>query len=150
MSRRYIRIVNWDRYQHYKNRRPPWIKLYTELLHPFNKLNDLPVPTRYLFDRLLLLAAEYENAVPNDAELIGKVLRMEREDVTNGIESLAKGRWIQVSTRKHRASNRLATCVQNPSPETETENIKNQPPQTPPNVFPIPDLKNVENRVGGI
>lgn len=30
MSRRYIRIVNWDRYQHYKNRRPPWIKLYTD------------------------------------------------------------------------------------------------------------------------
>ena len=27
----WITVPNWDRFQHYKDRDPPWIKLYTEL-----------------------------------------------------------------------------------------------------------------------
>jgi hypothetical protein len=30
-SRDWIVVVNWDRFQHYKDRWPVWIKLYTEL-----------------------------------------------------------------------------------------------------------------------
>jgi len=30
---RWIVVRNWDRFQHYKDRRPVWIKLYPELLH---------------------------------------------------------------------------------------------------------------------
>jgi hypothetical protein len=30
---RWIIVPNWDRFQHYKDRNPPWIKNYTELLH---------------------------------------------------------------------------------------------------------------------
>ncbi len=26
------RIKNWDKFQHFKNRRPPWIKLHREIL----------------------------------------------------------------------------------------------------------------------
>ena len=29
----WIEIPNWDRFQHYRDRDPPWIKFYTELLH---------------------------------------------------------------------------------------------------------------------
>jgi hypothetical protein len=29
----YIVIPNWPKFQHYKDRLPPWIKLYLELLH---------------------------------------------------------------------------------------------------------------------
>ena len=28
----HLRVRNWERYQHYKERNPPWIKLYVELL----------------------------------------------------------------------------------------------------------------------
>jgi hypothetical protein len=28
----YLRICNWERFQHYRDRNPPWIKNYTELL----------------------------------------------------------------------------------------------------------------------
>ena len=31
MSERWIVIPNWDKFQHYTDRDPPWIKLYTEL-----------------------------------------------------------------------------------------------------------------------
>lgn len=37
------RIKNWKKFQHYKDRRPPWIKLYTELLddaHGYLPLSD--------------------------------------------------------------------------------------------------------------
>jgi hypothetical protein len=30
---RWIVIPNWERFQHYKDRTPPWIKVYPELLH---------------------------------------------------------------------------------------------------------------------
>lgn len=29
----FIVVPNWKRFQHYKDRNPPWIKVYTELLH---------------------------------------------------------------------------------------------------------------------
>jgi hypothetical protein len=32
MSDRYVYVVNWWKFQHYKDRNPPWIKCYTELL----------------------------------------------------------------------------------------------------------------------
>ena len=75
----YLAIRNWRKFQHYKDRNPPWIKFYVELIDSQNKLNDLPVATRYLFDRLLLLAAKENNAIPNDPELIAKLFRMEKE-----------------------------------------------------------------------
>jgi hypothetical protein len=101
----YLRISKWEQYQHYKNRHPPWIKFYTELLEPTNKINTLPVTTRYLFDRLLLLAANYANLIPNDSEWIASVLRMEREACANGIDELLKGRWLRETKTKRRASN---------------------------------------------
>jgi hypothetical protein len=33
MNDAWIVIPNWDKFQHYKNRQPTWIKLYTELDH---------------------------------------------------------------------------------------------------------------------
>jgi hypothetical protein len=104
----YLRVTNWRHYQHYGYRNPPWVKLYTELLEPTNKINDLPVPTRYLFDRLLLLAAKYSETIPKDSEWIASVLRMDHELVAKGIEELLKGRWLRETATKRRASKPLA------------------------------------------
>lgn len=100
----YIRIAKWEKYQHYKYRSAPWVKLYVSLADPQHKINQLPVPTRLLFDRLLLLAMKNENATPNDYELLAKILRMESEDVREGLAQLLKGRWIQVTKTPRRAS----------------------------------------------
>ena len=37
-----IVIVDWEKFQHYKNRNPPWIKLHTKLLrnYQFRMLSD--------------------------------------------------------------------------------------------------------------
>ena len=100
----YLAITKFDQHQHYKNRNPPWIKFYTKMLDPKHPLNELPVSTRYLFDRLLLLAAKYDNAIPNDSELIAKLLRMPPRDCREGIHRLLEGRWIKVRKTSRRAS----------------------------------------------
>jgi hypothetical protein len=124
----YLAVSKWTRYQHYKTRRPPWIKFYVELVDDVqNKLNDHPVPTRYLFDRLLLLAAKYDNAIPNDPELIAKLLRMDPEDCREGIEQLVKGRWLQEKKTKRTASKQARRTL---GPEVEVE-VEVETPQTP-------------------
>jgi hypothetical protein len=100
----YLRVTNWNRYQHYKQRNPAWVKFYVDLLDPHNKLNDLPVTTRFLFDRMLLLAASWDNAVPNCPETLGTLLRMESEDCREGVALLLKGRWLSETKTNRRAS----------------------------------------------
>lgn len=119
----YLAVAKLSTYQHYKNRRPPWVKLYTTLLDVNHPLNQLPVTTRYLFDRMLLLAANYDNAIPNDSELLAKLLRMEPRDCREGIEQLLQGRWIVERQTKRRASKPASKPASKSfAPETETEN----------------------------
>ena len=41
MSTRYFTVKNFEQFQHYKDRNPPWIKLWTKLLddYEFNELS---------------------------------------------------------------------------------------------------------------
>ena len=62
----YIELRNWGKYQHYVERRPPWIKLYA---HTFDEVANpdmaaLGVPTRYLALMLMILASETGNRIP--------------------------------------------------------------------------------------
>ena len=54
-DRIYVKIKNWEKYQHYKDRNPPWVKLYNSMLDDpdFNDLNDA---TRYHAIAIMLLA----------------------------------------------------------------------------------------------
>jgi hypothetical protein len=81
----YLRIRNWEKYQHYKDRKPIWIKLHIDMLDD-EKLRSLPVPTRLLWDQLLLLAARYGNPVEDDANGIAKLTRMPLRSVRAVVE----------------------------------------------------------------
>jgi hypothetical protein len=129
---KYLAVCKFDEYQHYKNRKPPWVKFYVKMLDPQHPLNELPVSTRYLFDRLLLLAAEYENAIPNDSELISNLLRMESGTCREGLDQLLKGRWIKEKGTKRSASKRASKVAtrfehQRQRTETETESASARP-----------------------
>lgn len=99
----YLRVTNWNHYQHYRDRKPIWIKYYVDILYD-RKLHELPIPTRLLWDQLLLLAAERGNVIPNDPELIAKLLWIPTSDVREGIAQLVKGQWISETTGTRRAS----------------------------------------------
>lgn len=69
---RYYRIKNWDQYQHYKDRSPPWIKLHRNLLQSetWVMLDD---PGRVLAIASMMLAADTENKIPANASYIRRV-----------------------------------------------------------------------------
>lgn len=124
----YLAITKFDKYQHYKNRRPPWVKLYTKMLDINHPMNKLPVPTRYLFDRMLLLAANYDNAIPNDYELIARLLCMEPQECREGIDQLLQGRWISQRKTTRRASKAASNGDSDSfAPEAEAEKEKTRP-----------------------
>ena len=136
----YLSVVKFDQHQHYKNRRPPWVKFYVSLLDVHHPLNALPIPTRYLFDRLLLLAADYDNAIPNDPELIAKLLRMPPRACREGLTQLLKGRWIKETRTKRRAS-KAASDFAPIEAERETEIIKSSSRTSTNGHYAIPEIE---------
>jgi hypothetical protein len=123
----YLSVRNWDRFQHYKDRRPLWIKFYVELLDDV-ELRRLPIETRLLWDQLLLLAARLDNAIPNDPEELWTLTRIAPDAIGKGIDQLIKGRWLRETQTPRRASKLLAKRTKSASPETEKEK---ETPQTP-------------------
>jgi hypothetical protein len=75
MSER-IAITSWEKYQHYKKRNPPWIKLHSDILQSrmWVMMKDTE---RLLAVALMVLAARHHNAIPADTDYIKKVCYLE-------------------------------------------------------------------------
>ena len=110
-----MKIKNWNKYQHYKDRNPPWIKLHRKLLddREFHKLKPLASKVLVL---CWLLAAEDEKQEGNlpSVEDISFRLRIPEKDIKASILEL--NQWIESDS-----STLLAECKQDATPETETE-----------------------------
>lgn len=72
---RYFRVKEWSKYQHYKDRSPPWIKLHRELLtsQTWVMLDD---DKKALAIACMLLAAATDNKIPMDAGYVQRVAYM--------------------------------------------------------------------------
>ncbi len=55
-----MRIRNWEKFQHFKDRRPPWIKLYRDILDDFDWFSLDPAAAKTLI-MLWLIASEDNN-----------------------------------------------------------------------------------------
>lgn len=68
---RTFRVKNFEKFQHYKDRSPPWIKLYNELLddYDFACLQDA---SKLHLILIWLLASRSGNHLPLDSEWIGR------------------------------------------------------------------------------
>jgi uncharacterized phage protein (TIGR02220 family) len=103
----YFQIANhhFERVHHYKQRCPPWLKLYGDYLsdYHFCLLTD---QEKYHFWALLLLASRNENKLPYDATWIqsqisgSELVNLEKLEALGFIEKIKD------------ASNMLATCYQ--------------------------------------
>ncbi len=60
-------VKNFERFQHYKDRSPPWIKLYNELLDDYG-FGRLPDASKMHLVAIWLLASRNDNKIPHDAE----------------------------------------------------------------------------------
>jgi hypothetical protein len=106
------RVKNWTRFQHFKDRRPPWVKLYRDLLDDPDwhglKGDDAKVLTM-----LWLIASDDDGRLPSDNKLAFR-LRMPEKTVTACLSRLSH--WLiqddiaVISRRYH-----------DDAPETETE-----------------------------
>ena len=110
---------NWVVFQHYKNRRPPWIKLHRELLENRDFIT-LPLASKALAPLLWLLASESSDGIFDaTTEELSFRLRMSEKEVESGLKPLIqKGFFLDASTM-------LAPCLQLATPETETEKSQN-------------------------
>lgn len=62
---KFYRVRDFEKLQHYKNRNPPWVKLYRELIldYEFQQHHEV---LRFHGIALLILASESDNKIPND------------------------------------------------------------------------------------
>ena len=106
----YIRIVNWLKYQHYKNRRPPWIKLYSKLLRKYEFI-CLQDDSKLLLMFLWLLASTIEKddpLIPSDPKYLKQQLPFKGKI---DLQPLIKQGFIEL----------IANCKQNDSKLRQTE-----------------------------
>lgn len=113
----HLRVKNFEKYQHYKDRRPPWIKLYIELLE-HHGFATLPDAAKWHLIAIWLLASRYENRVPNDAVWIaGQIGAASPVDLS----PLISGGFLE---HYDGDSIVLATCAVSATSETERETEK--------------------------
>ena len=116
---------NWASFQHYKERKPAWIKLHRELLDNY-EFACLPVASRALAPCLWLLASEYQGGeITASLEEIAFRLRMPKAELCEALHPLVEvGFFIlsnDVADCKQDASNALADRKQSAMPEKERE-----------------------------
>ena len=112
----FLSVKNFERYQHYKKRSPPWIKLYYDILNDPDFL-ALDAVQRGHYLTFLLVASRQNNLIPNDPIYIQLTMRLTyKPDLTPLINA-----GFLIASRKLRTSTMIAPCKQNALSETETE-----------------------------
>jgi len=122
-----VTIKNWSRFQHYKARRPPWIKLHRSLLEDrqFAELSDYAAK---LLIQLWLIGSESDDgSISGDTEDIAFRVHRDVAEVLPALQELALRGFIQMGTDD--ASTVLADRQQvapESCSETERETEKKQ------------------------
>jgi len=110
----YFAVKGYDNFQHYKDRRPPWIKLYNTLLDDY-EFGLLPDASKSHLIAIWLLASRYSNRIPHDAEWISRQISA-TEFVD--LNTLSEAGFI---IPDQGCSKTLAECKQSAPIETEGE-----------------------------
>jgi hypothetical protein len=110
-----LKPKNWEKFQHYKDRCPPWIKLHRDLLND-REFMRLPLASKALAPLLWLLASESKDGCfQADSEELEVRLRIASNDIDAGLKPLIDKGFFVV------ASGVLADSLQVAIPETERE-----------------------------
>jgi len=69
---KFLKIANWEKFQHYKHRNPPWIKLHIEILSSVTWVS-LDDASRVLAIASMVVASKNDGCVPMDASYMQRV-----------------------------------------------------------------------------
>ena len=119
-----MKIKNWSKFQHFKDRRPPWVKLYRDLLDDPD-WHELDAEAAKILVSLWLLASEdedQEGKLP-DAKRIAFRLRIPVNKVNQALTKLEH--WLY-----HSDINAISERYQLDAPETETETYTEKETET--------------------
>ena len=114
-----ISIVNWDEFQHYRNRRPPWIKLHRQLLdnrHWFALSGDA---SKLLAELWLIASDSDDGTIDDDPADLAFRLHRQTSDLSSCLQELTAHDFIDMC--QEYASAVLASCLPRVERETETE-----------------------------
>ena len=134
-----IRVRNWDKFQHYKQRRPPWIKLYLKLIdedeEQANWLQLTDAERGQLASIWLLAAVRGDKLLKDDPEWIAR--RIESTDPLNLNKFVELG-WLERDASED-ASNIASNVALDPlgsEREGERENRGREREQAPKTTRP--------------
>lgn len=119
----FFSVKNFERFQHYKDRNPPWIKLYNELLddYEFGRLQDA---SKAHLLAIWLLASRSDNKIPFDPDWVAR--RINANSPVD-LQCLVDAGFILINqplqNTEQDASAALAKCLprERDRGETETE-----------------------------
>ena len=108
-----LSIKNWNRFQHFKDRRPPWIKLYRDLLDDM-EWHELDPKASKMLVMLWLIASEHSDGELPDIKTIAFRLRISIAECKLLISKLSH--WVKTDD-----INEISDRYQSVRPERETE-----------------------------
>ena len=120
-----LKVINWSKYQSYKDRRPPWIRFHRTMLDNY-EFQMMGADSRALLPMIWLLACEDEDPSSGNIDLeikeISFRLRIDESTLTESLQELERCGFIEcagIVTKPLR--NRNETVTTETETETETE-----------------------------
>jgi hypothetical protein len=110
-------VKNLDRFQHYKDRAPPWIKLYNELLDDY-EFGLLPDASKWHLIAIWLLASRSANKIPYDPTWVGRRINAASKV---DLDSLARAGFIVVDQELHNAEQNASASLAERLPRERVE-----------------------------
>jgi len=110
-----MKIKNWTKFQHFKDRRPPWVKLYRDILDDLEWHELDPLAAKVLV-MLWLIASENDGRIPDNKTL---AFRLRLTEVKTKEIIIKLSHWLEQDD-----SNVISSGYQLDSTERETETEK--------------------------
>ena len=112
-----MKIKNWSKFQHFKDRKPPWVKLYRDVLDDLEWHELDPLASKVLV-MCWLIASEDDGRLPNTKTLAFR-LRMSEKQTLDCLNKLSH--WLEQDD-----INTISEQYQVDGLETETETETNK------------------------
>jgi hypothetical protein len=107
-----MKIKNWTKFQHFKDRRPPWVKLYRDILDDLEWHELDPLAAKVLV-MLWLIASENDGCIPDNKTL---AFRLRLTEVKTKEIIIKLSHWLEQDD-----INAISDRYQSDRPERETE-----------------------------
>lgn len=131
MPQKFLSLKNFEKYQHYKQRNPPWVKVHKTMLGD-PEFMKLSATMKYVYIGLIILASETDNRVLNDRSFIAHRLCIQASDID--LNALYRSGFL-LASRKHVAS-MLSENAPSDSDSSDNSDSDNSDTEKPPAASP--------------